>query len=301
MAISRANMLKELLPGLNGLFGLEYNTYENQHADMFSEESSDRSFEEEQKLSGFGAAGVKGEGEGVNYDETQEAWAARYVMETISAAFAITEEAVEDGLYGSISARATKALARSMAYTKQVKAAAVLNNGFTTFTSGDGVSLFNASHPLISGGVNANVPAAGVDLSETAIEAASIQIALWTDERGLLIASKPRKLCVPAALMHVATRILKTEYRVGTADNDISSINYNGTVPEGHCVNHHLTDPKAWFLKTDVPDGLKYFNRVALSTGMDGDFDTGNVRYKARERYAFGVTDPLGVWGSPGA
>lgn len=300
-AISRAQLLKELLPGLNALFGLEYKKYENEHAEIFDSENSDRSFEEETKLSGFGAAPVKPEGSGIQYDTAQEAWTARYTHETVAMGFSITEEAIEDNLYDSLSARYTKALARGMAYTKQVKAAAILNNGFTTFQSGDGVTLFNASHPLVSGGVNANIPAVATDLNETAIENAVIQIAAWVDERGLLISCMPRKLIIPPALMFVATRILETELRVGTADNDINAIKNNGSVPEGYCVNHYLTDTDAWFLKTDVPNGLKMFQRAPLKNDMDGDFDTGNVRYKSRERYSFGVSDPLGIWGSAGA
>jgi hypothetical protein len=301
MAISRAQLLKELLPGLNALFGLEYSKYENEHAEIFDSENSDRSFEEETKLSGFGAAPVKPEGSSIQYDNAQEAWTARYTHETIAMGFSITEEAIEDNLYDSLSARYTKALARAMAYTKQVKAASVLNNGFTSFQSGDGVTLFNASHPLVGGGVNANIPPVAVDLNETAIEDAVIQIAAWTDERGLLISCMPRKLVIPPSLMFVATRILETELRVGTADNDINAIKNNGSVPDGYCVNHYLTDTDAWFLKTSVPNGLKMFQRAPMSKKMDGDFDTGNVRYKARERYSFGVSDPLGIWGSTGA
>ena len=301
MAISRAQLLKELLPGLNALFGLEYASYENEHAEIYETETSERSFEEEVKLSGFGAAPVKAEGAAVSYDNAQESFTARYNHETVAMGFSITEEAMEDNLYDSLSARYTKALARAMAYTKQVKAASLLNTGFTTFQSGDGVTLFSASHPTVGGGVNANVPSVAADLNETSLEQAVIDIAAFTDERGLLIAARPRKLIVPPALMFVATRLLQTELRVGTADNDINAIRNNGSIPEGFRVNHYLTDTDAWFLTTDVPNGMKHFVRTAMATSMDGDFDTGNVRYKARERYSFGVSDPLGVYGSPGA
>lgn len=305
MAISRSQLLKELLPGLNALFGLEYAKYENEHEMIFDTESSDRSFEEETKLSGFGSAPVKPEGAAIEYDTAQEAWTARYTHETVAMGFSITEEAVEDNLYDSLSARYTKALARGMAYTKQVKSAAWLNSGFTATSGvgfgGDGVSLFSTAHPLVGGGTNSNRPTTGVDLNETSIEDAVIQIAAWTDERGLLIAAKPRKMIVPPALQFVATRLLKTEKRVGTADNDISAIVSNGVVPEGYGVMNYLTDTNAWFLTTDIPNGLKHFVRAPLATNMDGDFDTGNARYKARERYSFGVSDPLGIWGSPGS
>jgi hypothetical protein len=255
-----------------------------------------------QKLSGFQAAPVKNEGSAIAYDNAQEAWTARYTHETIAMGFSITEEAVEDNLYDSLSSRYTKALARGMAYTKQVKAAAVLNTGFTGAgnpTYGDGQVLFSTAHPLVSGGVNSNRPATPADLNETSLENAVIQIAAWTDERGLLIAAKPKKLVVPPALMFVATRLLETELRVGTADNDINAIKNNGSIPGGYTVNHYLTDTNAWFLMTDVPNGLKHFVRTPLQNSMDGDFDTGNVRYKARERYSFGVSDPLGAYGSP--
>ena len=301
MAISRAQLLKELLPGLNALFGLEYSSYENEHAEIYETETSERSFEEEVKLSGFGAAPVKAEGAAVSYDNAQESFTARYNHETVAMGFSITEEAMEDNLYDSLSARYTKALARAMAYTKQVKAASLLNTGFTTFQSGDGVTLFDASHPTVGGGVNANVPSVAADLNETSLEQAVIDIAAFTDERGLLIAARPRKLIVPPALMFVATRLLQTELRVGTADNDINAIRNNGSIPEGFRVNHYLTDTDAWFLTTDVPNGMKHFVRTAMQTSMDGDFDTGNVRYKARERYSFGVSDPLGMYGSAGA
>ena len=302
MAISRAQLLKELLPGLNALFGLEYAKYGEQHTEIFESETSERSFEEETKLSGFGTAPVKEEGSSITYDNAQEAWTSRYTHETIALGFSITEEAVEDNLYDSLSSRYTKALARAMAYTKQTKAAAVLNNGFnSSYTGGDGVELFSTAHPLVSGGTNSNEPATASDLNETSLEAAVIQIAAWTDERGLLIAAKPKKLIIPPALQFVATRLLETEGRVGTADNDVNAIMNNGVVPEGYTVNNFLTDDDAWFLTTDVPNGLKHFTRAAMATGMDGDFDTGNVRYKARERYSFGWSDPLGIFGSPGA
>ena len=304
MAISRAQLLKELLPGLNALFGLEYARYGEEHKEIYETETSERSFEEETKLSGFSAAGVKAEGSAIQYDNAQEAWTARYNHETIAQGFSLTEEAIEDNLYDSLSARYTKSLARSMSYTKQVKAANVLNNGFTNsqqYYGGDGVPLFSASHPLISGGYNSNIPTTPADLNETSLEAAVIQIAAWTDERGLLIAAKPRKLVIPSALQFVATRLLETSLRVGTNDNDINALKNNGSIPEGYAINHFLTDPNAWFLTTDVPNGMKHFVRVPMSTGMDGDFDTGNVRYKARERYSFGWSDPLGMYGSAGA
>jgi hypothetical protein len=302
MAISRAQLLKELLPGLNALFGLEYAKYGEEHKEIFETETSERSFEEETKLSGFGSAPVKAEGSAIAYDNAQEAFTARYTHETIALGFSITEEAVEDNLYDSLSSRYTKALARAMAYTKQVKAASVLNNGFSgSYTGGDGVSLFSTSHPLISGGVNSNRPSVAADLNETSLEAAVIQIAAWTDERGLLIAAKPRKLIVPPALMFVAKRLLDTDLRVATADNDINALKAMGSIPEGYAVNHFLTDNNAWFLKTDVPNGLKHFVRTPLQNSMDGDFDTGNVRYKSRERYSFGWSDALGMYGSPGS
>ena len=302
MAISRAQLLKELLPGLNALFGLEYAKYGEEHKEIYETETSERSFEEETKLSGFGQAPVKNEGSAIAYDNAQEAWTARYTHETIAMGFSITEEAVEDNLYDSLSSRYTKALARGMAYTKQVKAAYVLNNAFTGGpTYGDGVVLCSTAHPLVSGGTNSNTPSTPADLNETSLENAVIQIAAWTDERGLLIAAKPRKLVIPPALQFVATRLLETELRVGTADNDINALKNNGSIAEGYCVNHYLTDTNAWFLTTDVPNGLKHFVRSPLSNSMDGDFDTGNVRYKARERYSFGVSDPLGIFGSPGA
>ena len=302
MAISRAQLLKELLPGLNALFGMEYKRYGEEHKEIYETETSERSFEEETKLSGFSAAPVKNEGAAIAYDNAQEAWTARYNHETIAYGFSITEEAMEDNLYDSLSARYTKALARGMAYTKQVKAAAILNNGFSpAVVYGDGQALFSTAHPLVSGGTNSNRPATAADLNETSLEAAVIQIAAWTDERGLLIAAKPRKLIVPPALQFVATRLLETSLRVGTTDNDINALKNNGSIPEGYTINHFLTDSNAWFLTTDVPNGLKHFVRVPLATSMDTDFDTGNNRYKARERYSFGVSDPLGAWGSPGA
>ena len=301
MAISRAQALKELLPGLNALFGLEYGKYENEHEDIYETESSERSFEEEVKLSGFGAAPTKAEGSAIAYDNAQESFTARYTHETIAMGFAITEEAMEDNLYDSLSSRYTKALARAMAYTKQVKAASLLNTGFTTFQSGDGVSLFNNSHPTVSGAVNSNRPGTDADLNETSLEQAIIDIGAYTDERGLLIAARAKKLIIPSALQFVATRLLQTELRVGTADNDINALNTNGSVPGGYGVNHYLTDGDAWFLTTDIPNGMKHFVRSAMATSMDGDFDTGNVRYKARERYSFGVSDPLGIYGSQGA
>ena len=301
MAISRAQLLKELLPGLNALFGLEYKTYGEEHKEIYETETSERSFEEETKLSGFSAAPVKAEGAAIAYDNAQEAWTARYSHETIALGFSITEEAVEDNLYDSLSKRYTKALARAMAYTKQVKAASVLNNGFSSsYTGGDGQPLFSASHPLVSGGTNSNRLTAS-DLNETSLEAAVIQIAGWTDERGLLIAAKPGKLIVPPALMFTAKRLLDTELRVATADNDINALKAMGSIPGGYTVNHFLTDTNAWFLTTDVPNGMKHFVRTPLQNSMDGDFDTGNVRYKSRERYSFGWSDPLGMFGSPGS
>jgi hypothetical protein len=309
MAISRSQLLKELLPGLNALFGMEYARYGEEHKEIYETEKSERSFEEETKLAGFAAAPVKNEGSAISYDNAQEAFTARYNHETIALGFSITEEAVEDNLYDSLSARYTKALARAMAYTKQVKAASVINNGFNgAYLGGDGVTLFgnNSSssrvgHPLVSGGVNYNSPTTGVDLNETSLENAVIQIAAWTDERGLLIAAKPRKMIVPPSLMFVAKRLLDTELRVQTADNDINALKQMGAIPEGYTVNHFLTDTNGWYLITDVPNGMKHFERMPLANSMDGDFDTGNVRYKARERYSFGWSDPLGMWGSAGA
>lgn len=303
MAISRAQLLKELLPGLNALFGLTYKTYEEEHKEIFEIETSERSFEEEVKLSGFASAPVKNEGSAINYDNAQEVWSARYTHETIALGFSITEEAMEDNLYDSLSARYTKSLARAMAYTKQVKGASVLNNAFASsgFTGGDGVVLCSTSHPTVAGGVNSNRPTTGADLNETSLEAAVIQIAAWTDERGLLIAARPKKLIIPPALMFVATRILQTELRTSTSDNDINALKSMSAIPGGFSVNHYLTDTNAWFLMTDVPNGLKHFIRAPIKQAMDGDFDTGNVRYKSRERYSFGWSDPLGIFGSPGS
>jgi hypothetical protein len=301
-SISRANELKQLLPGLNALFGEEYAQYENEHAEIYSTESSERSFEEELKLSGFGAAPVKDEGSAIVFDTAQESFVARYTHETIGMGFSITEEAMEDNLYVSLSARYTKALARAMAYTKQVKAAYPLNNGFsTTFKSGDNVALFSTAHPLVNGGTNSNRPSTAADLNETSLEDAIIQISKWTDERGLLIAARARKLIIPTDLQFVATRLLDSQYRVGTSDNDVNAIVSNGVIPEGYSVNHYLTDTNAFFLTSVVPDGMKHFERTPMQTSMDGDFTTGNVRYKARERYSFGVSDPLGIFGSPGS
>jgi hypothetical protein len=302
MAISRSQLLKELLPGLNALFGLEYNRYGEEHKEIYEIESSERSFEEETKLSGFAAAAVKPEGSAIQYDNAQEAWTARYNHETIALGFSLTAEAIEDNLYDSLSARYTKALARAMSYTKQVKAAAVLNNGFNAaYTGGDGQSLFSGAHPLVSGGTNSNQPTTAADLNETSLEAAVIQIAGWTDERGLLLAAKPKKLIIPPALQFVATRLLQTEQRVGTADNDLNALKSNGAIPGGYTVNHFLTDNNAWMLTTDVPNGLKMFVRAPISNDMQGDFETGNVRYRSRERYSFGFSDPLGLYGSAGA
>ena len=302
MAISRSQMVKELLPGLNALFGMEYGRYGEEHKEIFETETSDRSFEEEVKLSGFSAAPVKSEGSAIQYDAAQEAFTSRYNHETIALGFSITEEAVEDNLYDSLSSRYTKALARAMAYTKQIKAASVLNNAFNSaYTGGDGVELCSTLHPLVSGGVNSNEPAVAADLNETSLEAAVIQIGGWTDERGLLIAAKPKKLIIPRDLMFVATRLLETEGRVATADNDINALKTNGAIPGGYAVNNFLTDSDAWFLTTDIPNGMKHFVRTPMTTKMEGDFDSGNVRYKARERYSFGWSDALGIFGSPGA
>lgn len=301
MTISRSQLLKELLPGLNALFGMEYDKYENEHSEIYETETSERSFEEETKLSGFGAAPVKSEGAAIEYDNAQEAFTARYNHETVAMGFSITEEAMEDNLYDSLSARYTKALARAMSYTKQVKGAALLNTGFDTFTSGDGVTLFNTAHPTVEGATNRNRPSTDADLNETSLEQAVIDIAAYVDERGLLIAAQPQKLIVPPALMFVATRLLQTELRTGTADNDTNALRTNGSIPQGYRVNHYLTDNDAWFITTDVPNGLKHFVRTSMNTSMDGDFDTGNVRYKARERYSFGVSDPLAMYASPGA
>ena len=300
-AISRANELKQLLPGLNALFGEEYNNYENEHEDIYVTENSERSFEEELKLSGFGAAPVKDEGAAISYDTAQESFVARYTHETIAMGYAITEEAMEDNLYVSLSARYTKALARAMAYTKQVKSVVPLNNGFTSFNGGDGVTLFSTAHPLVNGGTNSNRPATGADLNEVSLEDAIIQIGGYTDERGLKIAARARKLIIPSALQFVATRLLQSDYRVGTADNDINAIRSTGMLPEGYTVNDFLTDTDAFFILTDAPRGFMHFERVPLATQMEADFDTGNMRFKARERYSFGFSDPRGIFGSPGA
>ncbi len=298
MAISRAQLVKELEPGLNALFGLEYRQYANEAAEIFDTESSDRAFEEEVMLSGFGNASVKPEGQGVSFDDAQETFTARYTNETIALAFAITEEAIEDNLYDRLASRYTKALARSMANTKQVKAAAVLNNGFNAnFAGGDGVALFATNHPTIAGTFS-NELAVASDLNETSLEQALIDIAAMTDERGLKIASRGMKLIIPSALQFTADRLMKSEGRTGTADNDINAVKNMGMIPEGYTVNHFLTSNKKWFIKTDVPNGLKHFVRSPIKTSMEGDFDTGNVRYKARERYVFGFSDPRGIFGS---
>jgi len=301
VAMNRAQFFKELLPGINKLFGLEYKTYDNQWKELYEVQSSDRSFEEETKLAGLGQALRKDEGMGVSYDAGQEAWTSRYDHETFALAFALTEEAMEDNLYDNLIKRYTKTLARAFAYAKETKAVVPFNNGFTAYTVGDAQNLFSTAHPLVSGGTNANRPVVAVDLNETAIENMAIQIAAWTDERGLLIAARPKKMIIPPGLQFVATRLLETQNRVGTADNDISAIYSNGTIPGGYTVNNYLTDADAWFIQTDVPNGMKHFERVALKMSMDGDFDTRNVRYKGRTRYSFGNSEPLGVWGSPGA
>ena len=299
--MTRAQQLKELLPGLNALFGLEYDRYDKEHVELYDMETSERSFEEEVKLVGFGTAPVKAEGDSITWDVGGEAWTARYNHETIAMGFSITEEAMEDNLYDSLSGRYTKALARAMSYTKQVKSVYPFNNGFSAYTTGDGVALFSTSHPTANGGTNSNRPTTGADLNETSLEAAVIQIAAWRDERGLLVAARPRKLIIPPAYMFIAKRVLDSDLRVGTADNDLNAMKALGTIPEGYRVNHFLTDTNAWFLKTDVSNGAKHFVRVAMQKGMDGDFQTGNVRYKARERYSFGFSDPLGYYGSPGS
>jgi hypothetical protein len=300
MAISRSQLVKELEPGLNALFGMEYKGYEKEHEQIYDTESSDRAFEEEVMLSGFGEAPVKTEGSGVAYDNAQEVYTARYTHETIALAFSLTEEAVEDNLYASLASRYTKALARSMATTKQIKAAAVLNNAFTTAIGGDGKPLCATDHPTLSGPDLRNELTTPADLSETSLEQALIDIAAFTDERGLKIAIRGLKLIIPKELQFTADRILKSTLRVGTADNDINAIKNMGMIPQGYTVNHYLTDPDAFFIKTDAPNGMKMFERVAFKTGFEGDFDTGNVRYKARERYSFGYSDPRGIFGSPG-
>ena len=302
MAISRAQLSKELEPGLNALFGMEYARYENQHSEIFTTETSDRSFEEEVMLSGFGAAPTKSEGTGVAFDDANEAYTARYNHETVALAFSITEEAVEDNLYDRLSARYTKALARSMAHTKQVKAAAVLNNAFdSTVTGGDGKELCATDHPLTNGSTFANEPSTAADLNETSLEDALIKIAGFVDERGLIVALRGMKLIIPRQLQFVAERIMNSTLRVSTSDNDINALKSMGMLPEGYVVNDFLTDSDAFFIMTDTPRGFLHFERVALSTGMEADFDTGNMRYKARERYSFGFSDPRCVFGSPGA
>jgi hypothetical protein len=300
MAISRNQLVKELEPGLNALFGLEYKQYENQAAEIYTTESSDRAFEEEVMLSGFASARVKPEGSGVAFDNAQETFTARYTNETIALAFAITEEAIEDNLYDRLASRYTKALARSMASTKQVKGASPLNNGFGTFQSGDNVALFSTAHPTIAGTFS-NTLATAADLNETSLEQALIDIAALTDERGLKIAAKGVKMIIPSALQFTAERLMKSQGRVSTADNDVNAIRSMGMIPQGYRVNNYLTDTDAFFITTDVPNGMKHFNRAPLTTKMEGDFDTGNVRYKARERYVFGVSDPRGIFASPGA
>jgi len=303
MAISRAQLAKELEPGLNALFGMEYGRYENQHSEIYTTESSDRAFEEEVMLSGFGSAPTKSEGSGVAYDEAQEAYTARYNHETIALAFSITEEAIEDNLYDRLSSRYTRALARSMAHTKQVKAASILNNAFTggATAGGDGKALCATDHPLTSGGTFANEPSTAADLNETSLEDALISISEFVDERGLRVAQRGMKLIVPRQLQFVAERLLVSNLRVGTADNDVNAMRSMGMLPDGFTVNDFLTDPDAWFIKTDAPRGFIHFERTPMSTGMEGDFDTGNMRYKARERYSFGWSDPRAVFGSPGA
>ena len=300
MAISRSQLVKELEPGLNALFGLEYKRYENEHEEIFDKETSDRAFEEEVMLSGFGNASVKAEGSGVTYDTAQETFTARYTHNTIALAFAITEEAIEDNLYDRLASRYTKALARSMANTKQITAANVINNGFSsTYPGGDGVALFSTAHPTISGTFQ-NTLTTQADLNETSLEQALIDIANLTDERGLKIAAQGEKLIIPTALQFTADRLMKSAGRVGTSDNDINAIRNMGMVPQGYVVNHFITDTNGWYVKTDVPNGMKYFERSPIRTSMEGDFETGNVRYKARERYSFGWSDPRGIYGSAG-
>ena len=301
MAISRQQLVKELEPGLNALFGLEYKRYDNEHAEIYDTENSDRAFEEEVMLSGFGNAQTKAEGSGVSFDDAQETFTSRYQHETIALAFAITEEAIEDNLYDRLASRYTKALARSMANTKQVKAANVLNNAFdSSFKGGDGKELCATDHPTLSGSF-ANELATSADLNETSLEQSMIDIAGMTDERGLKIAARGVKMIIPSELQFTAERLMKSQGRTGTADNDINAIASMGMVPQGYVVNHYLTDSDAFFIKTDVPNGLKMFVRAPIKTAMEGDFDTGNVRYKARERYSFGFSDPRGIFGSPGA
>ena len=300
MAISRSQLVKELEPGLNALFGLEYKRYENQHAEIYTAENSDRAFEEEVMLSGFANAQVKAEGAGVSFDEAQETFTARYTHETVALAFAITEEAIEDNLYDRLASRYTKALARSMSNAKQVKAVEPLINGFGTFKTGDGVALFSGSHPTVAGTFS-NTLATAADLNETSLEQSMIDIAAMTDERGLRVAARGVKMVIPSKLQFTAERLMKSQGRTGTADNDINAIVSMGMVPQGYRVNNYLTDDDAFYILTDVPNGMKMFNRAPLNTAMEGDFDTGNVRYKARERYSFGVSDPRGIFASPGA
>ena len=304
MAISRSQLVKELEPGLNALFGMEYRRYENEHTQIFSVETSDRAFEEEVMLTGFNEAPTKNEGAGVQYDTALESFTARYTHETIALAFALTEEAIEDNLYDSLSKRYTRALARSIQYTKQVKAASVLNNAFNTggsYNGGDGVSLCNSAHPTALGPNFSNTPAVAADLNETSLEQGIIDVAGFTDERGLKVAVSVVKMVIPSQLQFTAERLMKSTLRTATADNDINAIRSMGMVPQGYAVNHFLTDPDAWFLMTDAPNGMKMFQRSPLKTAFEGDFDTGNVRYKARERYSFGWSDPRGAYGSPGA
>lgn len=305
-AISRAQLLRELLPGLNALFGLEYNRYENEYAEVYTEHSSERSFEEDQKLTGFQSAPNKDEGAATLFDTAQEGYTTRYVMETISMGFALTQEAFEDNLYGSLSARYSTELGRAMRNTKEIKAMVPFNTGFTALASGgygvgDGVQLFSTAHPQVAGPTISNRPTAAVDLNETSLEAATIQIANWTDDRGKLINARVRKLLIRQDNQYVATRVLDSQLQSGTANNDVNALKVLSAVPEGFAVLHYLTDPDAWFIETDVPNGAKYFNRIPVSEDSDGDFDTGNIRYRQRERYAFGVSDYLALWGSPGA
>ena len=307
MAIARAQLMKELLPGLNALFGMEYARYPEEWRNCYEVENSDRSFEEEVKLSGFGAAPVKDEGAAISYDDAQEAYTSRYTHETIALGFALTEESVEDNLYDSLSARYTKALARGFQHTKEVKGAALFNEGFTGQTGGAGVSLFNTSHPLVNGGTNGNRPSVAVDLNETSLEAGIIAIGKWTDERGLKIAARPTRLGIPSDLQFVAERLMQSELSTTAggsnafSKNDINALKSMSSIPQGYMVNHYLTDVDAWFLGTDIPNGFKHFVRVPMKTAFEGDFETGNVRYKGRERYSFGYSDPLAYYGSPGA
>jgi hypothetical protein len=300
MAITRAQQQKQLLPGLHKVWGDEYKQYPPQWSEIFQRQTSKRSFEEEQKISMFGLAAVKNEGAGITYDTAQEAFTARYTHTTYALGFAITEEAIEDNLYIPVAGRYTRALARSMAHTQEIVAASILNNGFTSGLGGDGVVLFSTAHPLVNGGTNSNRPTTGVDLNETALDAARIQIAKWVDERGLLIQAQPTKMIIPVEYAWTAERLLKTVLRPGTSNNDINSIVSTSFLPGGYVVNNRLTDPNAWFLKTDVPDGLKMFERVPVKFSDDGDWETGNMRYKARMRFSVGWSDPLGIWGSPG-